>query len=289
MPQPALELRSVTVRYRDDSGTHPNEVLALDRVSLAVEAGECVGIVGGSGAGKTTLLLCAAGILSHESGIVSALRPAFVARTRSEHPYLSLRTSLEESASRLEQAGWDGEADVGDALRRTALLPLGELRMGQLAAGARARACLAHALLGNPRLICVDDPFPGMSAVDWQCYAECLRKLCDGGTAILLGARSAEGLRGVVSRFVVLHAGRVVRAATTGRLLELEVALPGPAAAALSGRVPSVFQRGRALHVALERVSAEEVLSACVALGIRVHGSRVIGPAAPGRVAEGDP
>ena len=61
------------------------------------------------------------------------------------------------------------------------------------------------------------------------------------------------------------------------------------AVTALSARLPSVMRRGRAVRVALDRISAEEVLAACVALGINVTGSRVINVRqVPGRVAERD-
>jgi signal recognition particle subunit SEC65 len=64
--------------------------------------------------------------------------------------------------------------------------------------------------------------------------------------------------------------------------------MPRHAAAALSDRIPSVRRRGRALRVPLERISAEEVMSACRSLGISVYASRVIATVAKGRVAEGD-
>jgi hypothetical protein len=72
------------------------------------------------------------------------------------------------------------------------------------------------------------------------------------------------------------------------RTLELEVGMPSFAAAALANRVPSVRRLGHALRVSLDDVTAEQVLSECLALGIRVHGSRVITTAAPGRVAEAE-
>ena len=106
--------------------------------------------------------------------------------------------------------------------------------------------------------------------------------------AVLLTAPDAGVLAGIVRRVVALRAGCLTEAAPWGRMLELDVAMPGRAAAALSDRVPSVRRRGRALRVPLERISPEEVLSACLSLGIDVHGSRVITALAPGRVAEGD-
>jgi ABC-type multidrug transport system ATPase subunit len=283
----ALELRDVAVRYRTGLPGHTSDVLALDGVSLTVTQGECVGIVGGAGAGKTTLLLCAAGLLRHERGSVRSARAEFVSRNGSAHPYLSLRSSLDLAATRRESAGWEEEPDVDGVLRLTGLTQLAGIRLARLTAGTRARAQLAHALLGGPRLLCLDDPVNGLAGAEQRRYAALLRALCEAGMAVLVTAPDAAVLAGIALRVVALRAGRLSEA-PAGRMLELDVAMPGRAAAALSDRVPSVRRRGRALRVPLERISPEEVLSACLSLGIDVHGSRVITALPPGRVAEGD-
>ena len=103
-----------------------------------------------------------------------------------------------------------------------------------------------------------------------------------------MSARNAAALESCASRILTLESGRISRAVRRRRTLELEVGMPSHAAIALANRIPSVRRTGQALRVALDQVTAEEVLSACLALGIRVHGSRVITTAAPGRVAEAD-
>jgi ABC-type multidrug transport system ATPase subunit len=283
-----LELSDVAVRYHAGLPGRPSEVLALDGVSLSVAQGECVGVVGGAGAGKTTLLLCAAGLLRHDRGSIRSARAEFVSRNGSAHPYLSLRASLDLAASRRESAGWEEHADVDGVLRFTGLTQLAGVRLVRLTAGSRARAQLAHALLAAPRLLCLDDPVTGLAGTERRRYASLLSALCDGGMAVLLTAPDADVLSGIALRVVALRAGCLSEAAPAPRVLELDVAMPGRAAAALSDRVPSVRRRGRALRVPLERISPEEVLSACLSLGIDVHGSRVITALAAGRVAEGD-
>ena len=90
MLPPALELRSVTRRYRAGVTGCSGEVTALDRVSLSVAPGECVGVAGAPGSGKSTLLLCAAGILRPHEGTVRAAQAAFVARRGSSEGMLVL-------------------------------------------------------------------------------------------------------------------------------------------------------------------------------------------------------
>ena len=236
----ALELRSVTRRYRAGVTGCSGEVTALDRVSLTVAAGECVGVAGAPGSGKSTLLLCAAGILRPHEGTVRAVPAAFVARRGSS------------------------EAQLG------------------------SHAALTHALRTAPRLLCLDDPLALLDESARERYVTLLHKLRGAGVAVLISGRNPQALDSSSSRIVTLESGRISRAVQRRRTLELEVGMPSYAATALANRIPSVRRLGHALRVALDEVTAEEVLSACLALGIRVHGSRVITTAAPGRVAEAE-
>jgi putative ABC transport system ATP-binding protein len=238
VPLLALDLRSVTRRYRAGVTGCSGEITALDRVSLTVAEGECVGIAGAAGAGKSTLLLCAAGILRPHEGTVRAVPAAFVARRGSS------------------------EAQLG------------------------SHAALTHALRNGPRLLCLDDPFVLLDTSARERYMHLLHELRGAGVAVLVSARNADALDGCASRVVTLESGRISRAVRRRRTLELEVGMPSHAEVALSNRIPSVRRLGQALRVALDGVTAEEVLSACLSLGIHVHGSRVITTAVPGRVAE---
>jgi len=236
----ALELRSVTRRYRAGVTGCSGEVTALDRVSLTVAAGECVGVAGAPGSGKSTLLLCAAGVLRPHEGAVIAAPAAFVARRGSS------------------------EAQLG------------------------SHAALTHALRADPRLLCLDDPLGLLDAPARERYIALLHELRGAGIAVLVSGRDARVLESCASRLVTLESGRISRAFRRRRTLELEVGMPSYAATALANRIPTVRRLGHALRVELDDVTAEEVLSACLALGIRVHGSRVITTAAPGRVAEAE-
>ncbi|MFI5232064.1 MAG: ABC transporter ATP-binding protein [Gemmatimonadales bacterium] len=240
MPSLALDFRNVTRRYRAGVTGCSGEITALDRVSLTVAQGECVGVAGAAGAGKSTLLLCAAGILRPHEGTVIAAPAAFVARRGSS------------------------EAQLG------------------------AHAALTHALRGVPRLLCLDDPFALLDPGARERYTTLLHELRGAGVAVLVSARTAEALDQCTSRVITLESGRISRAVSRRRTLELEVGMPSYAEAALANRIPSVRRLGQALRVALDGVTAEEVLSTCLALGIRVHGSRVITTGVPGRVAERD-
>lgn len=109
------------------------------------------------------------------------------------------------------------------------------------------------------------------------------------GVAVVLAARDPGQVRRQVSRIVTLAGGRILVPNTSSRTLELDVGMPRQAALMLAARLPAVRLRDGFVQVPLRRVSAEEVLSACLELGVRVRASRVLveSYARLDRVAEG--
>ena len=288
MIRPALTLRAVSRRFRAGVPGCSAEVIALDDVSLRVMPGESVGIIGDAGAGKSSLLLCAARLLLVDRGDVIGNGACYVPPHGVEHPYLSVRASLEFTAAERELKS-NREAPTADALlERTGLTAYSTLRIGELTAGLRARVAVAHALIDEPSVLCVDEPSIPLSPSQRLRYGALLAELRRDGTAALIAARKRWAVAGLVQRTVTLERGRVVESAPRERTLELDVGAPRLAVTALADRVPRVVRRGRALRVALDdELSAEEVMSACRSLGISVYASRVIVGRA-GRVAEED-
>ena len=289
VPPAILTLESVTRRFRAGVPGCSAEVTALSDVSFQVVRGECVGVAGAAGAGKTTLLMCAAGLIVPDAGTVRSARCVYASAHSVAHPFLGVRASLEFAASVRELEGDSTEPDIDNLLARTGLSALGRSRIGTLTPGLRASVMLAHSLLGAPELLCIDDPLALLSAVERVQFAVLLRALCAEGLTVIFSARDPALCDSIATRVVLLQGGRVIAARRPRRTLELSVGAPRMAASALSARLPSVMRRGRAVRVALDRISAEEVLAACVALGISVTGSRVINVRqVPGRVAERD-
>jgi ABC-type multidrug transport system ATPase subunit len=285
---PALALRTITRRFRAGVPGCSAEVVALDSVSLTLMPGESLGIVGEAGAGKSTLLLCATRLLSVDRGEVVGDGARYVPPHGVEHPYLSVRASLEYAAVERELASDRGAPTADALLERTQLTEYSKLRIGELTAGLRARVAVAHALIDEPRLLCIDEPSIALSPAQRLRYGALLATLRRDGLSVLIAARKRWSVAGLTQRAVTLERGRVVESALRERTLELDVGAPRLAVTALADRVPSVVRSGRALRVVLDdELSAEEVMSACRSLGISVYGSRVIIGRA-GRVAEED-
>jgi ABC-type multidrug transport system ATPase subunit len=285
MPDIALSLHHASRHFRAGIGGCTAEVAAVRGVTLTVLAGESVGITGDASAGKTTLLMLAAGLLVPDTGAVRHARAAYVPPHGVEHPYLGVRASLDFAASVLELHDQAPERDVNDVLDQCGLRALARERVGTLTRGMQRRVAVAQALLASPELLCLDDPVDVLDAAERRRFGALLESLRDEGMAMLVTSRHPGALDGLTTRTLRMRDGELAVPSREPPTLELDVGTPMLSEAALATRLPSVSRRGTALRVALAKVSAEEVLAACLALGISVYGSRVI--EGPAKVAEG--
>lgn len=166
----AVAIENVTLNYY----TPERETLALSNVSLGVEPGEFVAIVGSSGCGKSTLLSLVSGLIRPSQGDI------FVGGSRVTAPsprvgymfqkdtLLEWRTVLENALIGAELLGVDkraAEARAKDLLTRYGLGEFLHAFPSQLSGGMRQRAALARTLCPDPDLLLLDEPF---SALDYQ-------------------------------------------------------------------------------------------------------------------------
>jgi ABC-2 type transport system ATP-binding protein len=285
----ALDVRDVTIRYGTPAA---GTARALDSASLTVRAGDCVGIAGTPGAGLTSLLLCGAGLVGPDAGCVRwfgshrwhAARAAYAPARADVHAYLSVRAWLEFAAAQRVDDAIGVEPDVGTVLALASLTEFASIRVGHLTPGVSARVAIAGALLGAPRLLLLDRPFDGLTGPEGARLAQVLQYFRRNGFTLVVGTRDAAQIAVLQpDRMHYMVAGRIADASVGDATLELDVPLPIEARSRLALRVPSVYRRGRALRVPLSRVTAEQVLSECRALGIPVRASRVVGRDLPSR------
>ncbi|MFY1677727.1 MULTISPECIES: heme ABC exporter ATP-binding protein CcmA [unclassified Streptomyces] len=232
-----LTFESVTVSYpRADAP-------ALDRISLRVEAGECVVLGGSNAAGKSTILRTAAGLIEPTTGSVrvsghivgSPAARALVGHMADKPPLYDVLSPTEhlDFLSRLWQTeqGPDTAARVVElGLAEVADRPVSTLSLGQ-----RQRLALALATLHRPELLLLDEPFNGLDAATTAFLRGRLRgHLADGG-AVLVATHAFAPLDGLATR--TLHVARgSVSEVTSGphalaQLCEaLANSVPGPEA-----------------------------------------------------------
>lgn len=207
---PVIEARGVTRRF----GLRP----VLKGVDLSVAAGECVGLLGGNGAGKSTLLRLLAGSARPQSGSVALFgadtgsdairavraRIGFVGHEAMVYSDLSPRENLEVTQRLYRCTGSPEKALERVGLARTGARPSRTLSRGML-----QRLAIARALLPEPELLLLDEPFTGLD----ETGSELLRSLLEdhrarGGTALLI-SHSLETVAALTTRVAILHGGRI--------------------------------------------------------------------------------
>jgi ABC-type lipoprotein export system ATPase subunit len=218
-----IELKGVGRVFRQGARL----VVALDRVGLAVEQGECVAVYGASRSGKTTLLRIAAGEETPTSGSVrydgkdlgalserqrsSLLRSevSWVPASLDFHPGLSVlkQVTLAGYMGLRDHARSEGEAL--EALKSAGIAQCAEARPCELSDGELRLTALAQGIVKRPRLLLADVPASGLDPIERDHVLELLRSYAlERGAAVLFSAAHAdETLR--CSRLVRLDAGRL--------------------------------------------------------------------------------
>ena len=200
-----------------DSGGHT--VVALDRISLRVAAGEFLCVVGPSGSGKSTLLRVVAGLLRQTSGDVriEAARPGapLTAMVFQEHALLPWRTVLANVVFGLENRGVsraEREARARDMLALVGLSRFARHYPHQLSGGMKQRVGIARALANDPEVLLMDEPFAALDAQTRTIMQEeLLRIWASLGTTVIYVTHSLEEALLLGDRVVLMTArpGRV--------------------------------------------------------------------------------
>ena len=231
-------VRSLADVLRRPVGTPPSPAIA--DVSLDVHAGEFVGLLGPNGAGKTTLLKILATLIIPDRGTATVVGHDVVqdaasvrrviapllANERSLYWRLSARENLELFASLLRLAPRDTASRVAEALDVVGLSDTGTKMVGQFSAGMMQRLLVARALLGQPRVLLLDEPTRSLDPSAAHSFRAFLREELAGrrGCAVLVATHRTEEAFELCDRVVVMHRGRV---AATGRASSLGESLMG--------------------------------------------------------------
>ncbi len=217
---PLLELRSVTKRYGART--------ALDAISLQLRAGEIFGLLGPNGAGKTTLLRIAVDLLRPDAGelLLFGRRPGPSALGRIG--YLPEERGLPTRARPLEMLTYIGElkgarrdkarVQARGLLRRVQLDGRDRSRIGELSKGNQQKIQIAAALMGEPRLLLVDEPFSGLDPVNRALAIELFQESSRNGCALLISTHQLEHVELLCQRILLLHQGRAL---LTGAVAEV--------------------------------------------------------------------
>jgi len=244
-----LKYIDVTKRYGD--------VAAVNGVSLEVEGGRVTALLGPNGSGKSTLMKMAIGVVKPDSGMVEVdgVNPAEdPCEARRLIGYSPEDVVLYESLTPAEVFSFLGEvyevpgSELERRVRRyVRLFKLGEEMgklCGELSRGNRRKVSLVSALLHEPRILVLDEPFTGLDPKSARVLKELMRKMAYEGRVVLFSTHILELAEAVAERVVIMHRGRV---AAEGEPSELREELK-------ASDLEDVFMRATGLSEELEEL-----------------------------------
>jgi Cu-processing system ATP-binding protein len=186
-------------------------------VDLSLAPGERLALLGHNGAGKTTLLKLMLGLIRPDEGEVTVFGEApgqtarwttigFLPENVSFQDAMSGRETLRFYARLKRRSSKECEA----LLERVGLAEAADRRVSTYSKGMRQRLGLAQALLGNPRLLLLDEPTTGLDPALRQAFYDILSDLAGQGTAVLLSSHLLTELEERTDRIAVMHQGRLL-------------------------------------------------------------------------------
>jgi ABC-2 type transport system ATP-binding protein len=206
---------------------HFGPVRAVDDLSFTVDEGRIVGFLGPNGAGKTTTLRMVLGLIRPTAGHAEVLgRPyaelpdpahsvGAVLDGGMLHPGRSGRNHLRA----LAKAAGVGDARVDELMQLVALKDAANRRAGGYSLGMRQRLGLAAALLGDPRVLVLDEPANGLDPQGIRWLRDFLRRLAAEGRAILVSSHVLAEVSQTADDVVVINHGRSVAQSTLTELI----------------------------------------------------------------------
>ena len=211
-----MDFRSLTFT---EVSRHFGRRRVLNKINFRCDAGEIVALLGANGAGKSTLLAIAATLLAPSAGVVqygdapAALGPELRARIGVLghdlfiYPELSAFENLAFFAR--AYAVRDVDRAVKVALERAGLEQRDD-PAGRFSRGMRQRLALERALLHDPRLVLLDEPFTGLDDAATMALRARLADLKAAGCIVLLATHDLETIDGVADRAILLRGGRLI-------------------------------------------------------------------------------
>jgi len=208
-------------------------VTALDRCTFAARPGRLTGFLGPNGAGKTTAMRAVFGLVGLDAGVVRWQGAPVSAAERARFGYmpeergLYPRMRVRDQLVYLGQLCGRGAQDVGRSvdrwLERLGLAGRAADRLDALSHGNQQRVQLIAALVNDPGLLVLDEPFSGLDPIAMDAMGGLLAELAAGGATVLFSSHQLDLVEDLCQDVVIIEHGRVVLA---GELAELRARVP---------------------------------------------------------------
>jgi ABC-2 type transport system ATP-binding protein len=222
-----LEIDHVSKRY--------GEVVALQDMTFDVKPGELFGFVGSNGAGKTTTMRIALGVLAADAGEVRWNGQRVTLDTRRRIGYMPEERGLYPKMKVGEQLAYLGElhgmskaeavAAAGEWMERLGVAGRRDDAVQKLSLGNQQRVQLAAALLHDPEVLVLDEPFSGLDPVAVDVMSEVLREKCTGGVPVVFSSHQLDLVERICDRVGIVRSGQMV---ACGSVDDLRAGAPAP-------------------------------------------------------------
>ena len=190
---------------------------ALRGVTASFASARLYAILGDNGAGKTTLLRALAGLAQPSHGSISVFGNADLHAVSSQIGYMAHSSLLYDEMTAMENLRYfarlyriAGDDRCRQVIRLVGLDPDLFRPVGQYSQGMRQRISLARALLHDPKILLLDEPFSNVDASSARAMVKLLSEMRDAGKAIFVVTHQAFLLDGVADEFVWMQAGKIV-------------------------------------------------------------------------------
>ena len=259
----------------------------VDSVSFELRPGEVFGFLGPNGAGKTTTIRMLVGLIRPTSGTVTIcghdIRREFEKAMRCigcivENPDLYRFMTGRENLQHFARMLGAGAAEVERVASLVSLAHRLDQRVGTYSLGMRQRLGIAQAMLGNPRVLILDEPANGLDPAGIREIRELLRQLAEERQmSVFVSSHLLAEIELMADRVAIIHHGRILKEGSVHELIssrremELRVDDIARADAVIRERGLSVHSEGDRLWVAIEESDTPPLIAALAAANVAVY------------------
>ena len=222
MAEGVLEIDRISKRY--------GNVQALHQMTFEVHAGELFGFVGSNGAGKTTTMRIALGVLAADAGevrfdgrpvdLATRRRIGYMPEERGLYPKMKVREQLVYLAQLHGMSAGDARRATDGWVDRLGLTARRDDEVQKLSLGNQQRVQLIAALVHNPAVLVLDEPFSGLDPVAVDVMSEVLREQADRGVPVVFSSHQLELVERLCDRVGIVRSGQMVASGGVAELRE---------------------------------------------------------------------
>jgi ABC-2 type transport system ATP-binding protein len=208
--------------------TYDGKVEAVRGLSLRIDAGECFGLLGPNGAGKTTTIEILEGLLQPTSGEVRILGHTWNDNPRQLREWIGIslqETRLSEKLSvretiELFASFYQEPRPAAQAMEEMQLTEKANSWVGKLSGGQKQRLAVAAALVGNPRILFLDEPTTGLDPQSRRQLWEIVRTFQQKGGTVLLTTHYMDEAERLCDRLAIVDHGQIIAEGTPSDLID---------------------------------------------------------------------